>query len=217
VSLCFIVCWFPLPFTTCFGLHGHLQVCRILDIFISISLKDSASLLFRCLFHVPFCFIVCWFPLPFTTCFGLHGHLQVCRILHIFKDYASLLFFAAFFMCHSALLSVGFHCLSLHVSAYMAIFKSVGFFIYLRIMLRCFFRCLFHVSFCFIVCWFPLPFTTCFGVYGHLQVCRFLHIFKDSTSLFFSLPFSCVPLLYCLLVSTVFHYMFRPTLPSSSV
>jgi hypothetical protein len=29
-------------------------------------------------------FIVCWFPLSFTTCFGLHGHLQVYRILHIF-------------------------------------------------------------------------------------------------------------------------------------
>jgi hypothetical protein len=38
-------------------------------------------------------FISCWFSLSFTTCFGLHGHLQVCRILHIFKDSASLLFF----------------------------------------------------------------------------------------------------------------------------
>jgi hypothetical protein len=26
-------------------------------------------------------FIVYWFPLSFTTCFGLHGHLQECRIL----------------------------------------------------------------------------------------------------------------------------------------
>jgi hypothetical protein len=51
-------------------------------------------------------FIVCWFLLFFTTFFGLHGHLQVCRILHIFKDSASLLFwFAAFFFftwSHSA-------------------------------------------------------------------------------------------------------------------
>jgi hypothetical protein len=37
-------------------------------------------------------FIVCWFSLPLTTCFGLHGHLQVCRSLHIFKESASLLF-----------------------------------------------------------------------------------------------------------------------------
>jgi hypothetical protein len=29
-------------------------------------------------------FIVCRFPVSFTTCFGLHGHLQVCRIPHIF-------------------------------------------------------------------------------------------------------------------------------------
>jgi hypothetical protein len=35
------VCRFPLPFTTCFGLHGHVQVCRI---FIFICFKDSASL-----------------------------------------------------------------------------------------------------------------------------------------------------------------------------
>jgi hypothetical protein len=42
----FIVFWFSLSFTTCFGLHGHLQVCRILHTFIFIFLKDFASLLF---------------------------------------------------------------------------------------------------------------------------------------------------------------------------
>jgi hypothetical protein len=62
------------------------------------------------------------------------------------------------------LLYVGSHCLSLHVSAYMAIFKCVG----------------------VIVCWFPLSSFTCFGLCGHLQVSRS----------------------YCMLVSTVFHYMF---------
>jgi hypothetical protein len=36
-------------------------------------------------------YIVCWFPLSFTTCFGLHGHLQAYKILHIFKGSASLL------------------------------------------------------------------------------------------------------------------------------
>jgi hypothetical protein len=63
------------------------------------------------------------------------------------------------------LVSTAFH--------YMAIFKCIG----------------------IIVCWFPLSFTTCFGLHGHLQGRR----------------------IYCMLVSTVFHYMFRPTWPSSGV
>jgi hypothetical protein len=29
---------------------------------------------------VYFMSIVCWIPLSLTTCFGLHGHPQVCRI-----------------------------------------------------------------------------------------------------------------------------------------
>jgi hypothetical protein len=53
-------------------------------------------------------FIVFCFPLSFTTC--LHGHLQLCRIFHIFificlKDSSSLFFcFVAFFFTwsHSA-------------------------------------------------------------------------------------------------------------------
>jgi hypothetical protein len=46
-----------------------------------------------------YCSIVCWFTQSFTTCFGLHDHLQVCRIFHIFKDPASLIFwFAALFL-----------------------------------------------------------------------------------------------------------------------
>jgi hypothetical protein len=54
-----------------------------------------------------YCFIVCWFPLSFTTCFGLHGHLQVCRILHIFKDSASLLFWiSAFFTWSHCVFSI---------------------------------------------------------------------------------------------------------------
>jgi hypothetical protein len=46
-----------------------------------------------------------------------------------------------------------------------------------------------------LLCWFSLSFTTCFCLHGHLQVCRS----------------------FIVLVSTVFHYMFRPTWPSSSV
>jgi hypothetical protein len=48
----FIVFWFSLSFTACFGLHDHLEMCRILHIFIFICLKDSASMLF-------------WFVAPF--------------------------------------------------------------------------------------------------------------------------------------------------------
>jgi hypothetical protein len=88
-----------------------------------------------------------WFSLSFATCFGLHGHLQVCRIFYFHMPEGFC--FAAFLV----------HCLSLHVSAYMAIFKCVGYFIFI---------CL-----------------------------------KDSASLLFWF--------------TVFHYMFQPTWPSSSV
>jgi hypothetical protein len=28
--------------------------------------------------------LLCWLSLSFAACFGLHGHHQVCRILHIF-------------------------------------------------------------------------------------------------------------------------------------
>jgi hypothetical protein len=38
----FIVFWFSLSYTICFSLHGHVQVCRILHIFLFICLKDSA-------------------------------------------------------------------------------------------------------------------------------------------------------------------------------
>jgi hypothetical protein len=55
----FIVCWFSLSFTTCFGLHGHLEACRILHIFIFICLKDCASLLF-------------WFAAFFSRVHTLH-------------------------------------------------------------------------------------------------------------------------------------------------
>jgi hypothetical protein len=38
--------------TTCFGLHGHLQVCKI---FYFLVLKESASLLLLPLLHVILC------------------------------------------------------------------------------------------------------------------------------------------------------------------
>jgi hypothetical protein len=62
----FIVCWFPLSFTTCFGLHGHLHVCRILHTFIFICLR----ILLRCFFSLS---IFTWshsacFPFVFCSC-----------------------------------------------------------------------------------------------------------------------------------------------------
>jgi hypothetical protein len=64
----FIVCWFPLFFTTCFGLHGHRQVCRILRIFIFIYLR----ILLRCFFFW-FAAFFTWshsacFPFVFCSC-----------------------------------------------------------------------------------------------------------------------------------------------------
>jgi hypothetical protein len=38
--------------TTCFGLHGHLQVCKIFSFLV---LKESASLLLLPLLHVILC------------------------------------------------------------------------------------------------------------------------------------------------------------------
>jgi hypothetical protein len=58
-----LYCWFPLSFTTCFGLHGHLQVCMILHIFILIYLR----ILLRCSFGF----------LPF-----LRGH--TLRVFHVY-------------------------------------------------------------------------------------------------------------------------------------
>jgi hypothetical protein len=68
-------------------------------------------------------FIVFWFSLSFTTCFGLHGHLHVCRILFIcLKDSAKLLFcFAAFFFSRIHTLHV-FHLCFLPVLFFFVIF-----------------------------------------------------------------------------------------------
>jgi hypothetical protein len=53
---------------------------------------------------------------------------------------------------------VGFHCLSLHVSAYTAIFRCVGFFVFILLYLRILLRCLFTWSHS--AC-FPFVFCSC--------------------------------------------------------
>jgi hypothetical protein len=150
-------------FTTCFGLHGHLQGCRCYCM--SVSTVFDYMAIFKCV-EV----IVCWFPLYFTTCFGLRGHLQVIGVIACWFP----LSFTTCFGLHGHLQVCRSYCMLVSaVIHYMAIFKCVA----------------------VIVCWFPLSFTTCFGLHGHLQVCRS----------------------YCMLVSTVFHYMFQPKRPSSGV
>jgi hypothetical protein len=86
------------------------------------------------LLRAPYVVIVLWIVPRGTLCqivkyihwalehtFGLCGFCRLCLRLR------------------AALLHVGFHCLSLHVSAYMAIFRCVGVFVYLRLLLRCLF------------------------------------------------------------------------------
>jgi hypothetical protein len=85
-----------------------------------------SSMVLQVMFPCACCFIVCWFPLSFTTCFDLHGHLQVCRILYIyyfdiFKDSASLPFF--FTWSHSACFPFVF--------CFCAVFLRVFFFVFL--------------------------------------------------------------------------------------
>jgi hypothetical protein len=73
---------------------------------------------------------------PTLQLFLLHAH-EICRSFLLLKDTGNFRPFASNGYCRlcfrlrSVLLYVGFHCLSLHVSAYMAIFKCVRFFIYI--------------------------------------------------------------------------------------
>jgi hypothetical protein len=103
-----LLCWFPLSFTTCFGLHGHLQVCMSFIVLVSTVFHYVSAIIlyFNILLHC----IVQW---------GFAGYVSICLQLYC----------------------VGFHGLSLHASVYMAIFKCVW----------------------ALLCWFPLSFTTWFG------------------------------------------------------
>jgi hypothetical protein len=49
----------PLSFTTCFGLRGHLQVCRSLHIFIFVYLRSLLRCLFLCGYTACFSFVFC--------------------------------------------------------------------------------------------------------------------------------------------------------------
>jgi hypothetical protein len=51
---------------------------------------------------------LCWFPLSFTTCFGLHSHLQVCRIFyfHMLEGFCFAVFSAFFSRGHTLHVSI---------------------------------------------------------------------------------------------------------------
>jgi hypothetical protein len=53
--------------------------------------------------------LLCWFSRSFATCFGLHGHLQVCRIFyfHMLEGFCFAASFSLFFFTWSH--SVCFH------------------------------------------------------------------------------------------------------------
>jgi Na+/proline symporter len=65
-------------------------------LYFSILLHCIVQWLLQVMFLSACSFIVGWFPLYFTTCFGLHGHLQVCRMFyfHMLEGF----FFAALFL-----------------------------------------------------------------------------------------------------------------------
>jgi hypothetical protein len=167
---------FSLSFTTCFGLHGHLQVRRIY-IYTHNGLCRLCVRLRAALLHVGF-------SLSFTTCFGLHGHLQVRRI------YIYTMGFAGYVsVCVQLYCMLVFHCLSLHVSAYVAIFMCVWFFnIYIQIFkdsasLVFLVRCPFlrgHTLYVFHLCFVPVLFSfVLFGVFllMHFSACSLLLLF----------------------------------------
>jgi hypothetical protein len=108
-------------FTTCFGLHGHLQVWSYVSICIQLYCVG-----FHC----------------FTTCFGLHGHLQVWSYVSVCVQ----------------LCCVGFHCFTtcFGLHGHLEVWSYVS-------------ACvmLYYVGFHCL--------TTCFGLHGHLQVCRMFY------------------------------------------
>jgi hypothetical protein len=119
------------------------------------------------------------FAVFFVFCFHCLS-LHVSVYMAIFKCVGYFIF-----ICLKDPVSLGFlcfHCLSLHASVYMAIFKCVGYLIFIFIERFCF-----AVSFLF-----SLSFTTCFGLHGHLQVCRifYFHMLEGFCFAAFSLPLS---------------------------
>jgi hypothetical protein len=76
--------------TTCFGLHGHLQVCKI---FYFLALKESASLLLLPLLRVILCsfyFVFVAFPLIYIftcACLVFSLFLVVCQIVFLSVPY----------------------------------------------------------------------------------------------------------------------------------
>jgi hypothetical protein len=64
--------------------NGKTKCFSSITLYFSILLHCIVQWVLQVMFPSACSFVVCWFPLSFTTCFALHGHLQVCRILRIF-------------------------------------------------------------------------------------------------------------------------------------
>jgi hypothetical protein len=114
VSLSYV--YLSLFYSTCFGLHGHLQVCMMFYFYTPEGICFAAFLALSCTWlhyiHTHTIYIYIYISIYIYTIvlvssiFNLHGHWMG------FTGYVSA--------CVQ-LYYVGFHCLSLHVSAYMAI------------------------------------------------------------------------------------------------
>jgi hypothetical protein len=153
--------------------------------------------------------LMCWFSLSFTICFGLHGHLQVCIYAPSLTTVPNTIFnHPAALYCSMGFAGYGSVCVQLYyilaftvfhymfrptwpsscVYLYMFLVWLLFLILYLSILLHCIVQWLLQVMFpsvcSFIIFWLSLSFTTCLGLYGHLQVCRiFIFIcLKDSAS-----------------------------------
>jgi hypothetical protein len=81
----------------------HIQIFTFLDFTQEDKIIGFCRLCFRLRTA-----LLCWFSLSFTTCFGLHGHLQVCRkfYIHLLEGFCFPDFFLPFFS-HCTFPSVG--------------------------------------------------------------------------------------------------------------
>jgi hypothetical protein len=103
----FIVCWFPPSFTTCFGLHGHLQVCMILHIFIFICLR----ILLRCFFgSLPFLHVVtlCMFSICGVDKVVIGGVI-ICSLCYFFGTVICVFFTCVLFLNNSKITYIILH------------------------------------------------------------------------------------------------------------
>jgi hypothetical protein len=152
--------------------------CRIL--YFSILLHCTVQWLLQVIFPFACSFIARWFSLSFTICFGLHGHLQVCRILHIFIFRCLRTLFRCFFFRFGAFFHVVTLCMfpSVGWAKYEVLFADLMPFLvllYVRFLLTCVFPLFSVVIFVISLCvWVS---ACCFFVL-YENIWRFLHTWR---------------------------------------